>query len=110
MEKRILTVDDTDYPIGTIHYTNVYNNKGKYLLELIQAGKDNTFTDLANLRTNLSTSDLFKAGDVFTLEEYQEFFYDGKFDDMSEFGYTVEILNITDNQENSTATIRITRE
>lgn len=110
MEKRILTVEGVDYPIGTVHHTNVYNQKGKYLLELIQAKGENTFTDLDNLRTQLNTSDLFKEGDLFSLERYKEFFVDGKLDNQSDFGYIVEIVDINENQENSTATIRITRE
>jgi len=112
MEYRELIVDGDSktYPIGTIHTTNVYDitGEGNYLIELIQAGKDNTFTDIANLRTSLRANDLFKKGDVFTAEKYSEFFYNGLMADGTEFGYTVEIVNITAGDE-PTATIRITR-
>ena len=101
--------EETLYPIGTINKTNSYNEKGSYLLEVIQRGGDNTFTDLANLRTQLSKDDLFLAGDVFKVEEYTEFFHNGLMDDRTEFGYTIEIVEITEGEE-PTATIRITRQ
>ena len=111
MEKRELTVEGKDgvYPIGTIHYANSYHEQGFYNIELIQAGGDNTFTDTANLDTYLDADDLFVGGDSFTVESYAEFFLDGKMDDGTDFGYTVEIVKITAG-ENPTATIRITRQ
>ncbi len=116
MEKRIETdlgPDGTmvDYPIGTIHYANDYRRdvKGRYNVEVIQSGGDNTFTDLENLRTQLMTEDLFYAGDVFTAEAYDEFLYNGRMDDGSAFGYTVTIVSIgTDADGLPTATIRVT--
>ena len=111
MEKRILIgEDEVEYPIGTIHYANTYTKDGKYLLELIQAGGDNTFTDLDNLRINLDEMDFFKEGDIFTMEDYSEFFVNEKFDNGKEFGYSIEIIDIVEKGENSTATIRITRD
>lgn len=113
MEYRELTVegDDEIYPIGTVHVANDYDysEKGNYLIELIQAGGVNTFTDLDNLRTLLSKEDLFKKGDVFTAEDYSEFFHNGKMADGTDFGYTVKIVSITKGSE-PTATIRITRD
>lgn len=107
MEKRILTGDDgVDYPIGTIHVANTYNEQGKYLLEVIQSGKTNTFTDLTQLRTQLSREDLFYAGDVFRVEDYTQFFQNGRMDDGSEFGYTVTIVSTS----SQSATLRITRQ
>lgn len=95
MEQRTITGDDgVDYTIGTIHYANDFNADGKYLLEVIQAGGKNTFTNRENLRTNLCPEDLFVAGDVFNAEDYSEFLTDGCMDDGSAFGYTVEILRI----------------
>lgn len=107
MEKRVLTGEDgVDYPIGTIHVANTYNEKGQYLLEVIQAGKKNTFTDLSQLRTNLTAADLFQAGDVFQAEEYSQFLTNGRMDDGSEFGYTVTIVSVS----SQSAVIRVTRQ
>lgn len=106
-DEEIATADEV-YPIGTANKTNVYNETGSYHIELIQAGKDNTFTDLQNLRTNLQKEDLFEAGDVFSVPEYAEFFHNGLLDDRTDFGYTIEIVSITEG-EIPTATIRITR-
>lgn len=111
MEHRVLTGSDgTQYPIGTIHYANTYNADGIYMLEVIQAGGVNTFTDLDNLRTNLTADDLFKAGDVFRAEDYSAFLQDGRMDDGSDFGYTVEIVTIGQNSAGEySAQLRITR-
>ena len=111
MEKRELTVEGKDevYPIGTAHTANNNTGDGKFNVELIQAGGDNTFTDLDNLRTNLTEEDLFKAGDSFTVESYGEFFDDGKLDDGTAFGYKIEIVSVTKG-ESPTATVRITRQ
>lgn len=107
MEKRVLTGEDgVDYPIGTIHVANTYNEKGQYLLEVIQAGGMNTFTNLDQLRTNLTAADLFQAGDVFQAEAYSQFLTNGRMDDGSEFGYTVAIVSVS----SETAVIRVTRQ
>ena len=101
--------DGVQYSVGTVHYANAYNEQGRYHLELIQAGGDNTFTDISNLRTNLTADDLFREGDVFTVESYAEFFADGRMDDGSEFGYMVEVVNIEQNTDGEyCAVIRIT--
>ena len=116
MERRELTYDlagDTVFPIGTIHVANDYKepDRGQYLIELIQQGGNNTFTDLENLRTNLTGKDLFKAGDQFSAEKYDEFFYDGKMDDGMEFGYTVKVVSIETNEAGeTTAVISVTRQ
>ena len=88
---------------------NEYKENGKYHLELIQAGKDNTFTDLQNGRIDLRPEDLFGQGDSFTVESYAEFFIDGKMDDGTAFGYRIDIVSVTDG-ENPSATIRITKQ
>lgn len=117
MEGRVLSRDGQEltdpegvesYPIGTINKTNTYSGNGSYLIELIQAGGDNTFTDLENLRTSLQKEDLFGAGDVFDAAEYTEFFHNGLMDDRKDFGYIIEIVSITEG-DNPTATIRIAR-
>ena len=68
MERRDLEVDGKTYTIGTIHIANDYKENGKYNLEVIQAGGDNTFTDPDNLRTTLSADDLFD-GKVISVTE-----------------------------------------
>lgn len=110
MEKRVITGENNiEYPIGTIHFSNAYNPKGNYLLELIQAGGSNTFTT-QNSRSGINASDFFEAGDVFSTEKYSKFFTNGLMDDGSEFGYKVEIISIDKNADTPTATIRITAE
>ncbi len=112
MEKRLIVgTDGVEYPIGTVHYANAYHQQGKYLLELLQAGGDNTFTDITNLRTDLTAEDLFAPGDVFTAEAYDEFLTDGRMDDGSEFGYRIKVVSIDQNPAGEyTAVIRITRQ
>lgn len=100
-----------EYTIGTIHIANNYTGDpaGRYNIEVIQAGGDNTFTDLDNLDTILSADDFFYAGDQFDAADYTEFFYDGLLDDGSAFGYTVEIVSIgVDTDDKPVATIRVT--
>lgn len=104
METHTETVGDVQCSLGTPNKVNAYNADGIYQVELIQAGGDNTFTDLNNLRTLLSQEDLFTAGDSFTLESYSEFFRNGKMDDDSDFPYTIDVVSIS--QE--AAVIRIT--
>jgi len=111
MEKRVLHGSDgVDYPIGTPHFANAFNGAGKYQVELIQAGGVNTFTNLTNLRTELSPEDFFYAGDSFSLETHGEFFCQGLMDDGSDFGYTIEIVSIEKDANGAPiATIRVTR-
>lgn len=105
-------VQDNGNIIGTELYTNVYDDTfGFYNVEVIQAGGVNTFTDLNNLRSALSAEDLFQAGDTFTAEEYDQFFYQGRMDNGMALGYRVEIIRIdTDDDGHPSATIRITAE
>ncbi len=99
-------------PIGTIHYPNSYSESGFYNIELIQAGKDNTFTDIEcnEFRPLIEPRDLFQKGDVFTLSDYSDFFCNGTLDDATDFGYSIEVLNITGNGSNAKAEIKITRQ
>lgn len=113
MEKRELVVDNKTYPIGTIHFANDYDETvyGRYNVELIQAGGDNTFTDCDNLCTIVQAEDFFQAGDVFTADKYSEFLYEGTMDNGSEFGYSVEIVSIgKDASGEYTAKIKVTRQ
>lgn len=96
-------------PIGTIHFANAYSVNGFYNIELIQSGAVNSFTTRGSGRTYVTDADFFTAGDVFTTEEYKAFFHDGKFDDESDFGYSIEVVSITGSDENAKAVIRITR-
>ena len=113
MEKR--DFQNPDYPnlestpIGTIHFGNDYKTNGKYNIELIQAGAENSFTDTAQLRTMISQEDFFRAGDKFTMEKYSEFFDNGLMDFGDEFGYEIEVVSITGTGSDAKAKIRITR-
>lgn len=118
MEKRTHEIDSVvnpgtsaEYTIGTIHFANNYDGDpmGRYNVEVIQAGGDNTFTDLSNLRTQLMAKDLFYAGDRFDVADYTEFFHEGLMDDGLVFGYTVEVVSIgVDAGGQPTATVRVT--
>lgn len=99
------------YDIGTIHFANDYkqDGKGRYNIEVIQSSGNNTFTDLSKVDPVLKADDLFYEGDTFTVEDYDEFFYNGLMDDGSVFGYTVQIVSIGNDANGiPTATIRIT--
>ena len=120
MEKRTMEVDSITHPgessvydIGTIHVANNYkkDGMGQYNIEVIQSGKKNTFTTVGEYENGLSKKDLFYAGDKFSVEEYDEFFYEGLMDDGREFGYTVEIISVGEDANGlPTATIRVTAE
>lgn len=118
MEKRTMKVEsevnlgemDT-YTIGTVHYANNYkaDGRGYYNIEVIQAGKKNTFTNPESGNKRLSTADLFYAGDEFSVEEYNEFFYQSLMNDGSEFGYNISVVRIEKNADGTpSATIKIT--
>ncbi len=96
-------------PIGTIHFPNAYSENGFYNIELIQRGAVNTFTTLGSPRTYVTDEDFFKAGDVFTTDKYKAFFFEGNFDDGSDFGYSIEVVSITGSGADAKAVIRITR-
>ena len=118
MEKRTMEIESktnpgevATYDIGTIHFANDYtgDGMGHYNVEVIQSGKKNTFTVLDSMDTRLSKEDLFYVGDEFTVEGYDEFFYEGKMDDGAVFGYTITIVALGQDAEgNPTATVRVT--
>lgn len=94
-----------EYEIGTVYFANSYNEDGHYNIELIQSGKINTFTDYGTENDNTVTKeDFFYAGDVFTVEDYDQFFAEGKMDNGTDFGYEIEIVRV----DGGTAVIRIT--
>lgn len=102
---------ENEETIGMEMFGNYFveGDRGFYNVELVQSGKVNTFTNLENLNPFVSPADFFYEGDVFTAEEYTEFFYEGLMDDGSPLGYTVRILSIgTDEIGNPVATIQIT--
>lgn len=105
-------MEDNGNVVGMELYDNNYDaDRGFYNLEVIQAGKKNTFSSLENIYPYLRPKDLFYAGDTFTAEAYDQFFYQGLLDNGTPLGYTVTILNIgTDADGLPTATIRITAE
>ena len=104
METHIEEVNGVSYPLGTPRSVNAYNPGGTYQVEVIQAGRDNTFTDLENLRTNLEAQDLFRAGMTFSVDAYSEFFADGKMNDGSDFPYVIEVVSVSATE----AVIRVT--
>ena len=110
MEKNDLSELSTEEGvIGTVHQTNAYNIKGKYMIELIQSSGVNTFTHLeGQLYPYVGRDDFFYEGDVFLAEEYTEFLVDGKMDNGVSFGYEIEIVSI--DQQNETAVVRITKQ
>lgn len=106
-------VTEGKVPIGMELKGNHYQQDGFgcYNIEVIQAGKENTFTDLDKLYPFLRAEDLFYEGSVFTAEDYDQFFYEGLMDSGMPLGYTVTILSIADDADGiPTATIRITAE
>ena len=109
MERRDLTDRYGDpYTVGTTNIANDDTKDGRFQVELLQRGGNNTFTDLKDLRTDLKPQDLFRAGDRFDAAGYGEFLQDGRMDDGSEFGYIIEILRIDGTGADATATVRIT--
>ena len=113
MELHVEEANGTSYDIGTPHYVNAYESKGQYHMELIQQGGKNTFTDLddfENLYPLVTAQDFFYAGDSFRMEDYDAFFLNGKMDEGIPFGYTIEVLSITNGANGPEATIRITAE
>ena len=110
MEKRILEGKNGEQcEIGTIHYSNstdvFSSSKGVFNIELIQAGKKNTFTSYS-VNTSLSANDLFKEGMKFDVSEYKEFFHNGLMDNGEEFGYIINIKSIT-SSDNANAVIEV---
>lgn len=51
------------------------------------------------LTSSALTDDLFYAGDTFTVEDYDEFFYEGLMDDGERFGYTISIVSIGEKED-----------
>lgn len=102
-------VDVEPVYIGTTHYGNEYKDNGRYQIELIQADAINTFT-IRDSRSELEPSDLFRPGDIFTMEKYHEFFDEGKLDNGKDLGYSIKVVSIEGKGENAKAVIRITRE
>ncbi len=99
-------------------YSSKYSSQGKYLLEMIQKGNVNTFmkdfdvntcTREDILGTIVDADDLFYAGDSFSVDTYDNFFYNGKMDNGMDFGYTITVKEIVENGAESTATIVISK-
>lgn len=102
-------IEDNGNVIGMELYSNNYNDRGLYNIEVIQSGRKNTFTSLNSLYPYLRADDLFYAGDTFAAQDYTQFFAQGLMDNGMPLGYTVTVLSIgTDAAGNPSATIRIT--
>lgn len=86
-----------------------YAYQGKYLIEMIQKGKINTFMGETYADNFVDADDLFYEGDSFSAEEYDQFFYNGKMDNGMDFGYTITVKSIVENGKDSTATIVISK-
>ena len=96
----------------TNNCTSINEDFGFYLIEMIQAGGKNTLAGDPYDYTNVgkaSRDDFFSAGDIFSLEEYSEFFYNGLMDNSMEFGYEITIDSIEQIDGNYTATVTITK-
>jgi M6 family metalloprotease-like protein len=79
-------------------YTHLPDDvEGCHLLQIVQAGKINTFEDTSlKARHTLNSSDLFHTGDSFTFDEYKDFF--GKKTTMNNgesFNYTIDFTNVS---------------
>lgn len=110
MEHRtIRDIYGDEYNIGTIHYGNDYKESGKYLIELLQNGGKNRFTDKKKGTRYISSDDFFYAGDSFDAKDYGEFLAGGRMDDRCEFGYTIKVVSITGSGAQAQAVVRITR-
>lgn len=106
------------YPHLSSDFSSKYHSQGKYLLEMVQKGNVNTFmkdfdpdtcTREDILGTIVDADDLFYAGDSFSVDEYDNFFYNGKMDNGMDFGYTITVKEIVENGSESTATIVISK-
>lgn len=104
--------DGTLGTIATIHNSASVNskfaNQGKYLIELIQNGNVNTFSGVG-AASIVSSKDLFKQGDIFRVDNYNNFFYEGKMDNGMDFGYEIKVKEIVTNAEESYAIISINK-
>lgn len=113
-EKRVHEYEDgTTTVVGSAHHVNNkdtrYFEEGRFLVELIQKGNVNTFATPYE-RSMVSAEDLFYKNDVFTADEYDQFFYNGKMDNGMDFGYKITIVDVVADGENSTAKIRIEKQ
>ena len=112
-EKRVLIgKTGENHEIGTIHFSNstgLDSEKGHFLIEVIQSDKVNTLTSKNSFGNQIEDNDFFKQGDVFKMEEYKEFFYNGLMDNELEFGYTITIKEINTSSEKPYAIITISK-
>jgi len=82
------------------------------MYNVLYEGKVNTCTNLESpgFRPWIEPQDLFKKGDVFNIADYSDFFNNGTLDDGTDFGYEIEVLNITGSGSDAKAEIKITRQ
>lgn len=111
-EQRTYEIDaNTTGIVATEHYSASSGTRGakygKYLIELVQNGNVNTLTSYTSNDIRIDKDDLFYQGDTFSVEDYDQFFYNGKMDNGMEFGYKITVKTIVENGADSTATILI---
>ncbi|MFA6830246.1 MAG: hypothetical protein WCR67_06060 [Bacilli bacterium] len=115
-------ISDYEYENYFVGTNNSYNKidyggyidalKNFNLIQIIQAGGENSFgaveLDGEYHRHSLTKEDLFETGDVFTMDDYSDFFYNKTtLDDGSEFPYTISFDSVT--AESATITFSIER-
>lgn len=109
----MLTISSSDkeftsaWPHYGVSSDQKYASQGKHLIEMVQKGNINTFMGSNYLDNFVDGDDLFYAGDSFSVDEYNQFFYNGKMDNGMDFGYTITIKGIVESGADSTATIVI---
>ncbi len=80
--------------------------KGCHQLQVIQAGKENTFgSSVYTARHILNYSDLFKTGDEFTFSDYSDFFpKETTMNNGEKFNYTIEFESVSPSDAKITIT------
>lgn len=91
-----------DYPapwfeeLGVEVFTNNYNVAGFYNLVFLQKSGKNTLTTLGNTGSrSIQPKDFFYAGESFNIENFGEFFVNGKMQDGSNYPYTITVKSIS---------------
>lgn len=101
VDSRLLKIDyEKDWgEAGTTYdvlYTNAYQKNGKFHINLLQSRGENTFT--AGEYRQFRNEDLFKEGDLFSMEKQAYAFKDGRMNDGSEFPYSITVISLTDDE------------
>ncbi len=110
MEQVVKEEGSSQLKYGMQHYTNnsdtIYSKQfGMHQIEIVSATGKNRFTEDGNFRPE----DFFTEGDRFAVEDFDEFFYNGKMDNGLAFGYEIAVTSISQVNGETVATIRVTR-